>query len=57
MIVCHCGVVTDKQIKDAIQQGCNTLKCIKEQTKACSDCKGCRPTILKILKDNVQKAK
>lgn len=57
MIVCHCGAVTDKQIKDAIHQGCDSLKCIKIKTKACVDCKGCSPTILKILKDNVQKAK
>lgn len=52
MIVCHCTIVSDKEIMEAIKQGAFTIKDISKLTNACLYCKGCQGLIEKILKEN-----
>ena len=41
MIVCHCRVVTDRQVVAAVQQGAGSLGAVCRSTGAGQDCGGC----------------
>jgi len=52
MIVCHCNIITDKDIINLIDKGAKTLQEIQCGCDACKDCEGCKNTILDILSEN-----
>lgn len=41
MFVCICHGITDKQIKQAVHQGCETLADLKKQHGVASECGKC----------------
>lgn len=45
MIVCHCEVVSDRQIRDAVDQGARTVAEVGDRCGAGTRCGSCRPTI------------
>lgn len=52
MIVCHCSVVTDKDVVKTIDEsGAKTLEQVKENLDICNDCKCCESFINELLAD------
>jgi bacterioferritin-associated ferredoxin len=49
MIVCHCEVVSDRHIRDAVACGAATLDEIGDRCGAGTRCGSCRPTIGTLL--------
>ncbi len=49
MFVCLCNGVTDTQIKQAVQNGCDSLKKIKDSTGAMTQCCKCCDQCKEIL--------
>jgi bacterioferritin-associated ferredoxin len=45
MIVCHCEVVNDRRVRDAIDCGACTVDDVGDQCGAGTRCGSCRPTI------------
>jgi bacterioferritin-associated ferredoxin len=41
VIVCHCGVVTDRQVSAALDAGARTVGSVCRATGAGKDCGGC----------------
>lgn len=41
MIVCHCRVVTDREVADAVNRGARSLAGLCRSTGAGQDCGGC----------------
>lgn len=41
MYVCVCRKVTDREIKQAIQEGCNTLDALSETLQVATECGAC----------------
>ena len=50
MIVCHCRVVSDRQVRAAIEHGVDDLEGIAEACGAGSDCGGCHPRLEHLLR-------
>jgi bacterioferritin-associated ferredoxin len=53
MYICICKQVTDKQIKQAIQNGANNIKAIQNQLGASSECGSCLTCIHDMLEEYV----
>lgn len=51
MIVCHCHVITDKEIRNNIKNGATSVEDIGCACKACTACGGCKKTVLEILEE------
>ena len=51
MIVCHCGVVSDGQIRQAIADGAHDHVSVASKCGAGRDCLGCAPTVADLLED------
>lgn len=51
MLVCHCNVVTDGQIRTAILAGARDLDSVASVCGAGADCAGCHPTVAELLDD------
>lgn len=51
MIVCHCEVVTDGQIRQAIADGAHDHSSVASMCGAGRDCLGCAPTVADLLED------
>lgn len=49
MLVCHCKVVTDRQIRAAIDDGARDEFDVAAACGAGSDCGGCIPTVQRLL--------
>lgn len=49
MIVCHCGVVSDRRIRGEIEAGALTVDEIADRCGAGARCGSCRPTISVLL--------
>jgi bacterioferritin-associated ferredoxin len=45
MIVCHCEVVSDRHVRDAIACGASTVEDVGDRCGAGTGCGGCRSTI------------
>lgn len=56
MIVCHCAVVGDRQIADAVAAGANTLSRVCASTGAGRDCGACVFSVRRILCESVSEA-
>lgn len=53
MLVCHCGVVSDREIRNAIAEGAHDHASVAAACGAGQDCLGCAPTIDQLLDDAV----
>lgn len=51
MLVCHCNVVTDREIRDAIRAGATDPSAIARHCSAGGDCFGCAPAIERLLEE------
>ena len=49
MIVCHCRVVSDRQITAAVQAGARELDEVTAATQAGAECHGCHDRICEIV--------
>jgi bacterioferritin-associated ferredoxin len=49
LIVCHCQGVSDRSIRQAVQQGARTVGQVARACRAGRMCGGCRPTICEII--------
>lgn len=49
MLVCHCHVVNDRQIHDAIDAGADDVVTVSACTSAGTDCGGCLPLIADLV--------
>ncbi|MBY5164376.1 (2Fe-2S)-binding protein [Salsipaludibacter albus] len=49
MIVCHCHVVSDRDISSAIDDGVQEVCALASVCGAASDCGGCLPTVRQLL--------
>jgi bacterioferritin-associated ferredoxin len=49
MIVCHCGVVSDRDISAAVSDGARSLYEVCRQTGSAQDCGSCIFAVKKIL--------
>lgn len=49
MVVCHCHVVTDRDVHDAHAAGARTLGEVKRACGAARSCGGCRPALRELL--------
>ncbi|CAN5239938.1 hypothetical protein BH23ACT9_BH23ACT9_12220 [soil metagenome] len=45
MYVCQCKMVTDRQVRGAVAEGCTTLRSVAAATGAATGCGGCIATI------------
>lgn len=51
MVVCHCRVVTDRAIRQAIGDGAQDLDTVGDLCGAGDECGGCLPSIEQLLAD------
>ncbi|WP_376707944.1 bacterioferritin-associated ferredoxin [Kangiella sp. TOML190] len=51
MYVCLCKAVTDKQIRQAAQSGCNTMRCLNNELGVATQCGKCAKDARQILRD------
>lgn len=49
MIVCHCGVVSDRDVTAAVHDGARTLTAVCQATGAGQNCGGCVFSVRRIL--------
>ncbi len=49
MIVCHCHGVSDRSIREAVQEGARTCRQVARACRAGRACGGCRPVIHEII--------
>lgn len=49
MIVCHCEVVTDRCVRNAVACGAVTVEDVGRMCAAGTSCGGCRPSIAALL--------
>ncbi|MDP8929115.1 MAG: (2Fe-2S)-binding protein [Actinomycetota bacterium] len=52
MYVCHCRVVTDTQIREAIRCGARDVCAIAEACGAGGRCGGCLPAVRRLLQEH-----
>lgn len=57
MLVCHCKGINSATILKIIDDGSRTIKQIMKQTRAGTECGGCRPTIKEILNEKMSESK
>jgi bacterioferritin-associated ferredoxin len=49
VIVCHCHQVSERTIREAVQDGAHTRRQVTRACRAGGACGGCRPTIRAII--------
>ena len=52
MIVCHCAVVSDRDVTAAIEDGARSVASICRATSAARDCGGCIFTVKALLREH-----
>ena len=51
MLICHCCIVTDKDIRKALSKGKRTLPMVEKETKAGTCCGICKAAIIEIIEE------
>ncbi|WP_432452956.1 MULTISPECIES: bacterioferritin-associated ferredoxin [unclassified Agarivorans] len=54
MFVCLCHSITDKQIKQAVEQGCESLSDVREQLGVASECGRCARMAKQIINKQLE---
>lgn len=49
MIICHCRGINDRTVRDAIDDGMETVEELAEICGSGSDCGGCRPALAELI--------
>ena len=49
MIICHCHAVNDRQIKEAVENGIDTVRGLHRELKVGSTCGRCLPQVRRVL--------
>ena len=49
MIICHCHAVNDRQIKEAVENGIDTVRGLHRELKVGSSCGRCLPQVRRVL--------
>lgn len=55
--VCYCMNVTNRQIKDAVEQGARTLEDVQKVTKAATVCGACRENVIHLINHFINEQK
>lgn len=56
MYVCICNAVTDRNIREAVENGASNMRALKQCTGAASQCGKCLPQAKAILKEAIAEA-
>jgi NAD(P)H-nitrite reductase large subunit len=56
-LVCYCFRVEKSRIIAAIEEGCATVDCLSERTRACTGCGGCRPDLEDLLRFHAEESR
>lgn len=56
MYVCICRAVTESQIRDAVQQGCCTMRALRDTLGVATQCGRCALTARDLLNETLQEA-
>lgn len=56
MLICHCRIVSDREIREAIASGAADVCAVAEICSAGSRCGGCRPAIRRLLTEQQDSA-
>jgi bacterioferritin-associated ferredoxin len=49
MIICHCGVVSDRDVTEAVRAGASSLTEVCRRTGAAQNCGGCVFSVKRVL--------
>jgi nitrite reductase (NADH) large subunit len=49
--ICFCNSVSRKEIRQAVEQGCRTLRAVSERTRAGTGCGSCKTDVEKLLQE------
>ena len=53
MIVCHCHAISDRVVRNCVQEGCASLEAIAAATGAGTCCGGCRDALVEIVDEEL----
>jgi bacterioferritin-associated ferredoxin len=51
MYVCVCNSVTDRQIREAVERGCDSMAKLRHELKVATCCGKCQPCAHEVLAD------
>jgi bacterioferritin-associated ferredoxin len=51
MYVCICRAVTEREIRDAVELGADSMHALRDQLGVAAECGKCEPEIRRILKE------
>ena len=54
MYICICHAITDKDIKQAIEDGATTMPCLAKQLGVSTQCGKCKSDVLDIIQETTQ---
>ena len=54
MYVCLCNGVTDKQIREAVQGGCDNLSSVRRKMSVGNQCGKCTKTARKVIQQEIE---
>ena len=52
MFVCHCNVISDRQVRGAIREGATDVCAIAAACGAGAECGGCIPALCRLLREH-----
>jgi bacterioferritin-associated ferredoxin len=55
MYVCICIPTTERQVQQAVAQGCKTISQVRKKTGACSECGRCAVALQKSLRSTLER--
>lgn len=55
MYVCICIPTTERQVQQAIAQGCKTISQVRKKTGACSECGRCAVALQTSLRNTLER--
>ena len=54
MIICHCAVVSDQRLTEAVESGAHTLAHVCRATNAGRDCGACVFSVKRVITEHVR---
>ncbi|HXH03454.1 MAG TPA: bacterioferritin-associated ferredoxin [Candidatus Competibacteraceae bacterium] len=56
MYVCVCKAVTDRQIREAVRDGADSMRALRRELGVCSGCGKCAPYVRELLDETLAEA-
>lgn len=53
MIICHCHAVNERQLKDAIANGADTVRALNKELQVGNTCGQCLPQVRRVLESTL----